>query len=980
MVRPEPTHVRFSVACLLGLTITSLTACGGGEGGGDVGPPPTPASIAVMSGNGQSGEAGSPLAQPIIVRVTSSSGAAVEAAAVTFAAGSTSGSVAAGQATTDADGRASTAWTVGTEVGANSDTVYASVSGVATRAVFTASITAAPAAGVSSVSGDAQGGTPGQVLTQPLIVVVRDRYGNPRSHSSVSWTVVAGGGSISPATGITGTDGHTSALWTLGSAGINTVHAVSADLPGSPVSFSATVTSPGSRLAIVSGNNQTGAPSQPVPLPLVVSVKTPSGAPVAGIGVSWAISTGGGAVSHSSTPTDAQGLASVIWTLGAALGQQSVTAGVTGASGSPLTFNATAANPSGVITLTSITPNPMIEGQPATLIGTGFSTTPAGNTVRIDQLDATVTAATATSLTIQVPAFDCQPARQAVVQVRIGAESSNAVGQNLHPAAFTSVAVGQQLLLQNPQQFCLQFASATLPEDYLIGVQSTSEVVSSLTPARLEGSVAPGSPIGVQMPEVSPRARRGQSRKIDKSTVDAAERRAAAEARLRRNQVEYIYPLLSRLSELRWRSGVRSTGAIPAELQPGDVISIRYPGSGNSCTSFTEIQTLVRSVGQYGVWLEDLENPVGGFTTEDIQQMSREFDARIYTTVTSFFGLPTDLDGNGRIGVVLTKRVNEMSGVAGFVTPSDLIPRFACPGSNDGEIYYGFVPDPSGVAGDPMSRDAVMAIAVPTIAHEFTHIIQLGNRVIVNGLEPHSVWIMEGQARLAEEITGHAFEGRVGGQNYGYNIAFNLDNPTSFSWYSSGFIGLFQYYGFRDPESKVPTAPEECTWLSRKPDNPSPCIGNQDVYAAPWSLLRWISDHFGANYADGERGLHQALIRSRSTGFAALAEVTGVPIRTLLAQWAATLYVDDRISGAANALQLPSWNLFDIESNVFQSASLIPRSREFRSFSDEFNVRAGSSAYFRVSGVSRPGTAVRISSQSGQTLPSNMQVFVVRLQ
>jgi hypothetical protein len=122
------------------------------------------------------------------------------------------------------------------------------------------------------------------------------------------------------------------------------------------------------------------------------------------------------------------------------------------------------------------------------------------------------------------------------------------------------------------------------------------------------------------------------------------------------------------------------------------------------------------------------------------------------------------------------------------------------------------------------------------------------------------------------------------------------------------------------------------------------------------------------------------LILSPTAGYAALAAVTGVPIKTLLAQWAATLYVDDRVPSAAPTLQLRSWNLVDIENNLVETAHLVPHALGFTSFADAFNVRAGSTAYFRVSGASRAGTAIRIRSPSDQALPSIMQVFVVRLQ
>jgi hypothetical protein len=43
-------------------------------------------------------------------------------------------------------------------------------------------------------------------------------------------------------------------------------------------------------------------------------------------------------------------------------------------------------------------------------------------------------------------------------------------------------------------------------------------------------------------------------------------------------------------------------------------------------------------------------------------------------------------------------------------------------------------------------------------------------------------------------------------------------------------------------------------------------------------------------------------------------------------------------------------------------------------------VRAASSSYLRVSGASRPGTAIRVRNAADGPLPAIMQVFIVRLQ
>jgi hypothetical protein len=241
-------------------------------------------------------------------------------------------------------------------------------------------------------------------------------------------------------------------------------------------------------------------------------------------------------------------------------------------------------------------------------------------------------------------------------------------------------------------------------------------------------------------------------------------------------------------------------------------------------------------------------------------------------------------------------------------------------------------------------------------------------------------WTAEGQATMAEEVVGFAAEGRTAGQDLGFVVAVNADDPLSIDWYSNRFVDLAVYYGFQGTSAKIVGAPSECSWLDRPPANPSPCLSERAVYGVPWSLLRWISDQYGPTFPGGEAGLQQALINSTEVGYANLESVVGVPVKTLLAQWAAALYVDGRVLAAHPSLTITSWDLYDIfDIHLPPEWRLIPMSRGFGSFNELVNVRAGSTAYFRVSGTSRPPTSVKIRGASDAVLPAHMQVFIVRL-
>lgn len=91
-----------------------------------------------------------------------------------------------------------------------------------------------------------------------------------------------------------------------------------------------------------SGDAQTGTVGQPLATSLSVVV-TEAGAPSPGATVAWSTTAAGGSVNPASAASDASGNASTAWTLGTTSGAQTASATLAGATGSPVTFTATAA-------------------------------------------------------------------------------------------------------------------------------------------------------------------------------------------------------------------------------------------------------------------------------------------------------------------------------------------------------------------------------------------------------------------------------------------------------------------------------------------------------------------------------------------------------------------------------------------------------------------------------------------------------------
>ncbi len=91
------------------------------------------------------------------------------------------------------------------------------------------------------------------------------------------------------------------------------------------------------------GDGQRAKTGTPVAVPPAVRVVNAGGSPVSGVGVAFAVGTGGGSVTGGNAVTGSDGVATVgTWTLGG-VGSNTLIATVTGAtSGSPVTFTATA--------------------------------------------------------------------------------------------------------------------------------------------------------------------------------------------------------------------------------------------------------------------------------------------------------------------------------------------------------------------------------------------------------------------------------------------------------------------------------------------------------------------------------------------------------------------------------------------------------------------------------------------------------------
>ena len=215
-------------------------------------PDPDPHSLTKISGDNQEGTAGILLAEPFVVSVLDLAGAPLAGVAVSFSVTAGGGTLSAATATTDAKGRAATRLTLGNDAGTN--TVTATVEGLE-PATFTA--TAITPHSLTKVSGDGQQGQAGEQLAKPFLVLVLDEDDAAIAGAVVTFTVTAGGGTMSSTTAITNTYGRAARTLTLGDEpGTNTVDVSVAGLD--PVTFTATAVGEESAFDLSDLFNQSG--------------------------------------------------------------------------------------------------------------------------------------------------------------------------------------------------------------------------------------------------------------------------------------------------------------------------------------------------------------------------------------------------------------------------------------------------------------------------------------------------------------------------------------------------------------------------------------------------------------------------------------------------------------------------------------------------------------------------------------------------
>lgn len=271
-------------------------------------------SVQVTGGNQQTAVVATTLPATLQVKsIDPYSGQAIPGVTLTFSDGAKGGSFGSSTVTTDSNGLASTTYTLPTKAAAYALTASSPGFGIG---FFSETAVAGIPTTLARYGGNSQTAPVTTTLPLPLSAKVTDKYGNPVAGVSVTHSDGAAGGSFNPtAPVVTNTAGVASVSYTASTkAGKLTISATASGLH--TLTYSETIAAgPAIAIAVLSGNNQTGAVFTPLPLPLKVEVTDQYGNGVSGINVTYSDGGVGGSFSANPALTDTTGTTSAIYTL-----------------------------------------------------------------------------------------------------------------------------------------------------------------------------------------------------------------------------------------------------------------------------------------------------------------------------------------------------------------------------------------------------------------------------------------------------------------------------------------------------------------------------------------------------------------------------------------------------------------------------------------------------------------------------------------
>lgn len=646
-------------------------------------------------------------------------------------------------------------------------------------------------------------------------------------------------------------------------------------------------------------------------------------------------------------------------------------------------------------TITGTSSEQLVPGGTGSVTGTNFGATAGENVLLVNGVPATITTASTGSLTFVVPgvtALPCTPTGPASIKVVANGDTATA-SMSLTMATQRSLALGESLLLTSQDGVrCNEFSvtgGRYLITTFNFGANAGVKTSFQLLGASNSGVAAQQAAPAVSAPEPPART------PVTMSPMTRFWRGHLAQLQTERDLVRSLSPGVAAARAL-------SPATVPRDVTPnpppavGSMVKYHIWKTFANVTTYDTVQFRVVYVGQKVIIAEDPASPLAGQMDADYSKLGLEFDQVMYPLLLEFGDPLVDdpmLDNNGRLVALFTPRVNNYivngitNGIAGFVTICDFFAPADCPSSNQAEVFYALVPQPS----SGFSRDTWQRIIRGTFIHEVKHIDSYAWRIHLapdlGQLQLEDTWLEEATAQVASELWARVLYHHGQNDDIAYDEgpacdyqAVSVDCPDPAEAILNHFGFLYKHYDQLESKSIL--------------DNPFSSV-DVVVYGSSWSFVRWVTDVFGGN----EASFLSALMQTTDHGTSNISARAGHPFSELLGLWSLASLADN-YPGAQildPQLRLPSWNSRDIflgmnQTLVYSDGSK-PFPREwpmnerfvsFGTFSDaekQVNLLPGGGfAAWELSGPQSTPQVLAIRSPGGGVPPASIGMAIVRIQ
>lgn len=389
--------------------------------------------------------------------------------------------------------------------------------------------------------------------------------------------------------------------------------------------------------------------------------------------------------------------------------------------------------------------------------------------------------------------------------------------------------------------------------------------------------------------------------------------------------------------------------------------------------TFTSSTARLRYQGDNVLIYVDEAAPAG-FSQSELTALGDVFDDTFYGIGRDAFGAESDIDGNGRIVVLMTHLINQLTPRAecstlGFVTGYffgfDISSSSA--NSNRGEVFYSLVPDAGGAVSCPHTVEQVKRLVPPTFVHEFQHMISFNQHVVVRGRGSEEVWLNEGLSHIAEELASKHYENL-------YPPPLGRSGPAQlFPDSSQGFItgNLISAYDYLAASTQYSVTTFDA-------------FGSLKERGAAWLFLRWLGDQKGD-------AIYGRLVQSSATGIANVEAQSGEPFTRLFGDFGISTWTDSLPGQPRAAIparyRFSSRNLRRLFARLYQTGAV----------SQEYPIRLtalacgasvnggmvqGTSSYYRLdTDAGCANAVVHLSTRDGRALAASLraQLGIFRL-